>query len=63
MSEAAITLIPKKTDINDPDLNDLKKWRPISLLCLDCKILTKILANRLQKILPGIVSEEQNCYH
>lgn len=33
----------------------------MSLLCLDYKILTKILANRLKKILPGIISEEQNC--
>ena len=32
----------------------------MSLLCLDYKILTKILANKLKKILPDIISEEQN---
>ena len=54
---------PKKTDINDPILNDLKRWRLISLLCLDYKILTKILANRLQTLLPDIISEEQNALY
>ena len=55
-NQAIITLIPKKgnTEI-------LKYWRPISLLCVDYKILTKILANRLKNILPNIISEEQNC--
>ena len=43
MKQAIITLIPKK----DKDLEDPKNWRPISLLCIDYKILTKILANRL----------------
>ena len=43
------------------DLQRLQYWRPISLLCVDYKILTKILANRLKKILPQIISEEQNC--
>ena len=56
MKQAIITLIPKKGD-----LQKLQYWRPISLLCADYKILTKILANRLKKILPQIISEEQNC--
>ena len=45
MKQAIIKLIPKKSD----DLEDLKNWRPISLLCIDYKILTKILSNRLKK--------------
>ena len=58
MKQAIIKLIPKKSD----DLEDLKNWRPISLLCIDYKILTKILFNRLKKKkLPDIISEEQNC--
>ena len=54
--QAIITLIPKKGDTNF-----LKYWRRISLLCVDYKVLTKILANRLKYILPDIISTEQNC--
>ena len=56
MHQAIITLIPKKGDINK-----LKYWRPISSLCNDYKILTKILANRIKTILPEIISGEQTC--
>ena len=56
MKQAIITLIPKKRRFTK-----LQYWRPISLLCVDYKILTKILANRLKKILPQIISEERNC--
>ena len=56
MHQAIITLIPKKGDTNK-----LKYWQPISLLCNDYKILTKILANRIKNILPEIMSEEQTC--
>lgn len=44
MKQAIITLLPKKDD-----LEELKNWRPICLLCLDYKILTKIVSNRLKK--------------
>ena len=54
--QKAITLIPKKGD-----LNKLKYWRPISLLCTDYKILTKVLANTLKNVLPQIISKEQTC--
>ena len=54
-NQAIITPIPKKGNIKL-----LKYWRPISLLCVDYKILTKTLSNRLKYILPQIISEEQN---
>ena len=44
-----ITLIPKKGNTKY-----LKYWGPISLLCVDCKILTKILANCLKGTLMQI---------
>ena len=56
MKQAIITLIPKKGDSNK-----LKYWRSISLQCIDYKILTKILANRLKHVLPNIISKEQTC--
>ena len=49
-----------KIHIKKGDLQKLRYWRPISLLCIDYKILTKILTNRLKKILPQIISEQQN---
>ena len=51
-----IRLIFKKTD-----RTDLKYYRPISLLNVDVKIITKTLALRLGKVLPTIVSEDQSC--
>ncbi|KAK3517201.1 hypothetical protein QTP70_001029 [Hemibagrus guttatus] len=43
---AVLTLLPKKGE-----LTHLKNWRPVSLLCTDCKLLSKALASRLTKIL------------
>ena len=39
----------------------LINWRGITLLCVDYKILTKILTNRLKLVFPKIVSAEQTC--
>ena len=50
-----ITLIPKE----DTNLNDLKNWRPISLLNLDYKLLSKILAKRLEQLLPNLIHSDQ----
>jgi hypothetical protein len=51
-----ISLIPKP----QKDLDLLKNWRPITLLNQDYKYLTKILANRLEKTLPEIISTDQS---
>ncbi|VFQ82903.1 unnamed protein product [Cuscuta campestris] len=49
-----LSLIPK---INDP--RQFGDYRPISLSTFMSKINTKILANRLQKLLPKVISAEQ----
>ena len=49
-----ITLLFKKGD-----RTQLKNWRPVTLLNTDYKILTRALANRLQQVLPLIVSSDQ----
>lgn len=53
-----ISLIPKK----DKCRFFLKNWRPITLLNSDYKIITKLLAIRLQEVLPSIVCEDQTGY-
>ena len=49
-----ITLIPKK---KDPSY--LRNWRPLTLLNIDYKILAKLLANRMKKVLPDIIGDQQ----
>ena len=56
--QGIIRLIPKK----NKNLPLLKNWRPISLLNVDYKIATKVLALRLRKVLPSIVSDVETGY-
>ena len=45
------------------DKNYLKNiWRPISLLNVDTKILTKSLAEKLKNVLPELISFNQTAY-
>lgn len=53
-----ITLIPKP----DKDSRNIKNWRPITLLNTDYKILTKLLAIRLQKCIKEIIHPDQTGY-
>ena len=55
MRQAVISLIPKK----DKNLLECGSYRPISLLNVDCKILSKILASRLEMVVPSIISDDQ----
>ena len=52
---ALITTLPKpnKTKFY------LKNWRPISLLGVDYKIASAVIANRIKKVLPTIISHTQ----
>ena len=56
MKTAIISMSPK-TDAND---TDIAKWRPMSLFCVDYKIITKALTNRLLPTLDEIISIEQS---
>ena len=51
-----ITLLYKNND-----KLDTKNWRPISLLCSDCKILGKVLTNRLKSVISSVISSSQTC--
>ena len=54
MRRAIITLLPKKGD-----LGLIKNWRPVSILCGDYKILTKVIVNRLKPFLQNIIHKDQ----
>ncbi|KAJ3588687.1 hypothetical protein NHX12_009541 [Muraenolepis orangiensis] len=51
---AVITLLPKKGN-----LQDIKNWRPVSLLCVDYKILSKALATRLGRAVEQVIHRDQ----
>ena len=54
---SVLSLIFKK---NDPLL--LENYRPISLLNVDLKLLSYVLSQRLKKILPNLINEDQTGY-
>ncbi|KAL4589032.1 hypothetical protein LXL04_001934 [Taraxacum kok-saghyz] len=56
-NSAFITLVPKV--LNPSDYNH---FRPISLIGIIYKILSKTLANRLKNILPSIINEVQSAF-
>ena len=52
-----MVLIPKKSGVDD-----LGEFRPISLLGGLYKLLAKVLANRLKKVVGNVVSISQNAF-
>ena len=56
--QAVITLLQKE----GKDANYIKNYRPISLLNVDYKLLSKILSKRLQKVLHEIIAPDQLGY-
>uniref|UniRef100_A0A3P9H232 Reverse transcriptase domain-containing protein n=1 Tax=Oryzias latipes TaxID=8090 RepID=A0A3P9H232_ORYLA len=55
MRQAVISLIPKP----DKNPHECGSYRPISLLNVDNKILSKMLAGRLETVLPSIIADDQ----
>ena len=50
-----ITLIPKE----DSDALLLSNWRPITLLNVDYKIASKVIAKRIERVLPYLIHPDQ----
>ena len=57
LNSTFLVLIPKKGDAED-----IKDFRPISLLGGSFKILAKVLANRLKRVVGKVVSQAQNAF-
>ncbi|GKC63860.1 RNA-directed DNA polymerase, eukaryota, reverse transcriptase zinc-binding domain protein, partial [Tanacetum coccineum] len=57
VNSSFFTLIPK---VNNPTL--ITDFRPISLIGIHYKIIAKILANHLSKVIDKIVSKEQSAF-
>ena len=55
---SAIMLIPKE----GKDPKQIGNWRPITLTNCDLKIFTKLLADRVSKVLPKIIMRSQVAY-
>ena len=53
-----ISLIPKK----HKDPLEIKGWCPLTLLCVDCKIVTRMLSLRIKKVISVIVQPQQTGY-
>ena len=56
--QAVIKLIEKK----GRDKRFIKNWKPISLLNVDTKLISKVLSERNKNVLPSIISENQTAY-
>ena len=37
----------------------VENWRPVSLLCADYKILSKVLANRMKTVISSVIYSDQ----
>ena len=56
--QVIIKLIEKK----DKDKRFIQNCRPISLLNVDLKIISKALSEKLKKVLPDLISSQQTAY-
>ena len=52
-----LVLVPKKGGVED-----LKDFKPISLVGSLYKLLAKVLANRIKKVMGKVISEPQNAF-
>ena len=53
--KGVITLLPKE----DANLLFLSNWRPITLLNVDYKIASKVIAKRIERVLPSLIHPDQ----
>ena len=56
MRKGVISLLFKKGDVNK-----ISNYRPLTMLCTDYKIFSKVLTNRLVSVLPSVIGSDQTC--
>ena len=56
--QPVITLIEKK----GKDRSYIENWRPISLVNVDTKVMSKVIATRIKNVLPNIIHHNQTGY-
>ena len=56
LSRGIITLLPK----GEKDRSILGNWRPLTMLSTEYKLISACIANRIGKIMPKLVDEDQN---
>ena len=56
--QAIIRLIEKK----DKDKRFIQNWKPVYLLNVDLKIISKAFSEKLKKVLPDLISTQQTAY-
>lgn len=59
MTESMKTGIITLSYKNKGNFRDLKQWRPISLLCFDCKIITKTFTKKMAKVINQLIDVNQ----
>ena len=56
--QEVVTVIEKK----GRDKRLVKNWRPISLMNVDTKIASKVLALRMKKVIPNLINYDQTAF-
>ena len=54
--------VTKFLEKKNKDKRLISNWKPISLLNVDYKIISKIFASRLKKVLPNLISSQRTAY-
>ena len=50
------------TEKKEKDKRYIRNWRPISLIKVNIKLASKVLAGRIKKVLPEIIKHDQTAY-